>query len=211
MSRIIFLLRTFYEFFPPSFINVIRRFLVLSWLLVCAILGFVHYSSGEDFLKIPKQQSTGIESNTDENAKLNRNVDLRFVRVSTSDGISDDKSFWTKYELRVSDGHTLYEEIAPYSTTGRAKQEFRKYVNNAKSVIRCDEERNAKGQVVGERALLLYPKAESAGERYHLIWTTGKVFHRITGVDLPDVIALENRQKGKSLLIVLAEDAENSK
>lgn len=165
--------------------------IVVSCLLVASTQGSKLQSNSEQ-LPPSEVQSTKAEAER-----------ITFKLVRTSDGQSDDGTFWTMLYITASNGHTLFKQTFPYSSVGRATKEFQLFLKAAVRTLRRTPETNEKGEVVGERVLALFPRTSTMGPHYTLFWTSGDKFSLISGEHLEDVLALENRMKEKPLSEVL--------
>ena len=173
-------------------------------IVVCCLL-----VGSADFLRPKEAEGSKLQSNPEQlppshvqstKAEVER---ITFKLVRTSDGQSDDGTFWTMIDLAASDGHTVFKQTFPYSSVGRASKQFQLFLKAAVKTLRRTSETNEKGEVVGERVLALFPRTSTMGPHYTLFWTSGAQFSQITGEHLEDVLALENRLREKPLSEVL--------
>ena len=132
-----------------------------------------------------------------------------FVLKAISDGMmcpmdkldcEDKDIFWKNFNLLASDGHSLDLTSIPFPSVERSKKAFDISIKWAEKILRRSPESNSKGDIVGERALGLFPeikdmKSPLGVPHYKLFWMWGANFWEVTGEHLEDVVALEERLK----------------
>jgi hypothetical protein len=89
------------------------------------------------------------------------------------------------------DGIRVHLRYLRTNDAGRANQAFERELSRAAKIEARQEERNSKGEVVGERAQLLMPGLRDATPRHEVTWTDGSTFHLMVSSCLEDVLKLE--------------------
>lgn len=132
---------------------------------------------------------------------------VKFKLVKTSNGQSDDGTWWSIFDLVTSDGHKLYKQNFPFSSVDRAKKQVQLYVTHAAKIIRRSPELDQKGDIAGERILALFGRNDNKEPKpqYILFWRFGRDFYQIAGEHLDDVLTLDSRLKEKPLTELVKE------
>jgi len=120
-----------------------------------------------------------------------------------------DKNIWWKdFALLTSSGHTLHLTSIPFPSVERAEKHFQASINGAEKILRREPESDSKGELIGERALGLFPAMKDSRNpilrvpQYRLFWTWGKSYLELEAEHLDDVLALESKLKEEGVKAV---------
>jgi hypothetical protein len=117
---------------------------------------------------------------------------------------TDRDIWWKDFALLASDGHPLHLTSIPFPNFERSTKHFQASIKGAEKMLRRAPESDSKGELIGERALGIFPAVKDMKRpwgvpHYKLFWTWGKNYLELEGEHLEDVLALESRLKEEGI------------
>ncbi len=94
-------------------------------------------------------------------------------------------------DYRACDGELVKVLYWDFTTSQQASRAFSGELARAAEILNRGSKTNQKGDIVGERAEVVFPPREAGGLRRAIVWTDGLKFHEMKSRCLCDALELE--------------------